>query len=119
AIFHSRERHWKETGDFAERLLALIPHDPIGLFCLGQNQYYGGEEAASLATFERIPPSLRRMDELEPLSYYLANLYARARRSSDAIEEYQNFLKKQPDHVGARAQLAAALYETGKVPAAV
>lgn len=119
AIFHSRERHWQEAAGFAERLLALIPHDPVGLYCLGQKQFYAEDQTASLATFERIPPSLRTMDELEPLPYYLGSLYSRVKRHPQAIDEFRKFLKKQPEHVGARAQLAAALYESGDISAAV
>jgi spermidine synthase len=119
ALFHSEEAQWEKARSFAERLLAESPEDPFGLLYLGRSQFHLNELPASRETLQKIPLAARQTYDLPELSFYLGALYWMEKRYERSIEEYRAFLKTDPTHIEARAQLADALYHVGKISEAV
>ena len=117
--FHLADGHWQLARSYSERLLAQAPDDPPGLLYLGRCQFHLNELAASCTTLERITPAARLTNDLPELPFYLGALYWMEKRYEHAIEEYRTFLKIDPMHIEARAQLADALYHVGNISEAV
>lgn len=114
AIIYAEREKWAETRGYSERLLKESPDDLNGRYLLGQSFYHLGQEKASLAALEPLKSAATNSREFKNLPFYLGTLNWNLGRLAEAIPHYELYLKRDPNHHGARTRLADALFRTGR-----
>ena len=119
ALFCSQDKNWPEARKYAERALAQAHGDAVAQFYLGRSLYYLKDYRASLAALEAIKSLATQNGDFDTLAFYLGALHWERGNYREAIDYHRIYLRHDPAHVDARAQLADALYHLGQSAEAV